>query len=63
MQEILVSHRKDLWVTRKDSRKILKLHMTPCEWIQLTGSYSWPPEAFGLRIGVRWPGEHAGNAF
>ena len=54
MQEIIASHWKDLWMTRKDSQMILKVHMTPCEWEQLTGSYSWPPEAFGLGLGVRW---------
>jgi len=29
-------------------------------WI---GSYSWPPEAFSLGLGVRWPRERVGNAF
>ena len=54
---------KDLWVTCKDSRTILKLCMTPCEWRQLTGSYSWPPEAFGLGLGVGWLWERVGNVF
>jgi hypothetical protein len=63
MQEIIASHWKDLWMTHKDSRTILKLCMTPCEWSQLTGSYSWPPKAFGLRLGVKWPRERVGNMF
>jgi hypothetical protein len=62
-REIIASHQKDLLMTHKDSRTILKVCMTPYEWERLIGSYSWPPEAFGLVLGVGWPREHVGNAF
>jgi len=62
-QEIIASHRKDLRVAHKDSRMILKLCMTPCEWRQLTGSYSWPPKALSLGLGVGWLRERVGNTF
>ena len=62
-QGIIASHWKDLQMTCKDSQTILKLCMTPCEWKRLTGSYSWPPEAFSLRLGVGWPRERVRNTF
>ena len=44
---------------------ILKLRMTPCEWRQLTGSYSWPTKAFGLgarsRVAARTCWKHVLN--
>jgi len=63
MKKIIVSHRKGLWVTCKDSQIILKVCMTLCELFLLTGNYSWPPKTLGLRLEVGWLQECVGNTF